>query len=54
LPAGSKHTTGNQNDDHSHNLDVVAHCGVERLSDGEAMADGLSRSDFFNGRMSAT
>ena len=32
---------GNQNDDHSLNFDVVGDCGVERLSDGEALADAL-------------
>jgi hypothetical protein len=42
LLTGTERTTGNQYDDHSHNLDVVGDCGVERLSDGEAMADGLS------------
>jgi len=42
LPIGRERTIGNQNDDHSLNLDVVDDCGGERLSDDEAMADGLS------------
>jgi hypothetical protein len=54
LPIGRERTTGNQNDDHSLNLDVVGDCGVEPLSDGEAVADGLSSRLMFYDRTSAT
>jgi hypothetical protein len=54
LLIGRERTIGNQNDDHSLNLDVVGDCSGERLSDGEAMADGLSSRLMFYGRTSAT